>query len=66
MYQKTQQSGGRTTKTTRTFGIQVNQGKIVTDHRRDLMIWEKYLQDYIIRRISPKIIATEAEKGLLY
>ena len=34
MYQKAQQLGGRTSKVIRMFGIEDNQGNIVTDHRR--------------------------------
>ena len=32
MYQKAQQLGGKTIKAIRTFGIEENQGNIVTDH----------------------------------
>ena len=32
MYQKAQQLGGRTSNVIRTFGIEDNQGNIVTDH----------------------------------
>ena len=41
MYQKSQQLGGITSKALQTFGIEDNQGKIVTDDRRALRIWEK-------------------------
>ena len=40
MYQKAQQLGGRSSNSIRTFGIEDNQGNIVTDHRRVLRIWE--------------------------
>jgi len=33
MYQKAKQLGGTTTKTIRIFGIEDNQGNIVTDHQ---------------------------------
>ena len=45
MYQKAQQLGGRTSKAIRTFGIEDNQGNIITDHRKALRIWEKYIQN---------------------
>ena len=32
MYQNTQQSGGRTSKAIQSFGIEDNQGTIVTNH----------------------------------
>ena len=38
MFQKAQHLGGRTSKAIRMFGIEDNQGKIVTDHRRALRI----------------------------
>ena len=43
MCQKAQQLGGRTSRAIRTFGIEESQGNIVTDHRRALRIWEKYI-----------------------
>ena len=45
MYQKTQQLGGRTSKVIRTFGIEDNQGNTITDHLKDLRIWEKYIEN---------------------
>jgi hypothetical protein len=33
MYQKAQQLGGKTNKTIKTFGIENNQGNIVTNHQ---------------------------------
>ena len=47
MYQKAQQLGGRTSKAIRTFGIEDNQGNIVTDHRRALRIWEKIYTRFV-------------------
>ena len=61
MYQNAQ-LGGRTSKAIRTFGIEDNQGSIVTDHRRALRKWEKYIQDLYDSKYRPKDIAIEAEK----
>ena len=44
MYQKARQLGGRTSKAIHTFGIEDNQGNIVTDHRQALRIWEEYIR----------------------
>ena len=44
MYEKAQKLGGRTSKAIQMFGIEDNQCDIVTDHRRALRIWEKYIQ----------------------
>jgi hypothetical protein len=64
MYQKAQLLGGRTSKAIRTFGIEDTQGKIVTDHRRALGIWEKYIQDLYDSENRPKDIAIEVEDEL--
>jgi hypothetical protein len=40
-----QQLRGRTSEAIRTFGINDNQGNIVTDHRQAIRISEKYIQD---------------------
>ena len=32
------------------FGIEDNQGNIVTDHQQALRIWEKYIQDLYMQR----------------
>ena len=73
MHQKAQQLDGRTGKAIWTFGIEDNQGNIVTDHRQALSTWEKYLQDLYDRKIAQNVIAIEAEtnwmkmaKDLLY
>jgi hypothetical protein len=70
MYQKAQQLGS---KIIQWFGIEDNQGNIVTDHRQALSTWEKYLQDLYDRKIAQNVIAIEAEtnwmkmaKDLLY
>ena len=63
MYQKAQQLGGRTSKVIR-FGIEDNQSNIVTDHRKALRIWEKYIQDLYDSENCPKDIAIEAEEEL--
>jgi hypothetical protein len=47
MYQNAQQLGGRTSKAIRTFGIEDNQGNIVTDHRRALRIWENIYTRFV-------------------
>ena len=52
MYRKAQQLGVRTSKAIRTFGIEDNQGNIVTDHREAPRIWETYIQDFMIRKIA--------------
>ena len=64
MYQKAQQLGGRTSKVIRTFGIEDNQGNIVTDHQQAHKIWEKYTQDLYDSENFPKDIAIEAEEEL--
>ena len=64
MYQKAQQLGGRTSKATRTFGIEDNQSNIVTDHWQALRIWEKYIQDLYDSENRPQDIAIEAEDEL--
>ena len=64
MYQKAQRLEGRTRKAIRTFGIEVNQGNIVTDHRRTIKIWGKYIQDLYDSENRPKDIAIEAEDEL--
>jgi len=57
MYQKAQKLGGRTSKAIRMFGIEDNQGNIVTDHRRALGIWEKYIYKIcMIWKIAHKIL----------
>ena len=61
MYQKAQQLRGRTSKAIRTFRIEDNQGNIVTDHRRALGIWEKYIHDLYDSENRPKDIAIEAQ-----
>ena len=63
MYQKAQQLGGKTSKAIRTFGIEDNQSNIVTDHRRALRIWEKYIQDLHDSENHPKDISIEAEEN---
>ena len=64
MYQKAQQLGGRTSKAIRKFGIEDNQGNIVTDHRRVLRIWETYMQDLYDSENRPQDIAIEAQDEL--
>ena len=64
MYQNAQQLGGRTSKSIRTLGIEDNQGNIVTDHRRVLRIWEKYIQDLYDSENRPQDIAIEAQDEL--
>jgi hypothetical protein len=54
MYQKVQQLGGRTSKAIRIFGIEDNQGNIVTDHQETIKIWEKYIKDLYDSGKSPK------------
>ena len=61
MYQKAQQLRGRTSKAIRTFGIEDNQGNIVTDQWQAHTIWEKYIQDFYNSENHPKDIAIEAE-----
>ena len=56
MYQKAQQLGGRTSKAIRMFGIEDNQGNIVTDHRQALRIWEKYIQNLYDSENRQKIL----------
>ena len=58
MYQKAQQL---TSKAIRTFGIEDNQGNIVTDHRQTFMIWGKYIQNLYDPENRPQDIAIEAE-----
>ena len=57
MYQKAQQL---TSKAIRTFGIEDNEGNIVTDHRRALRIWEQYIQDSYDSENRSQDIAIEA------
>ena len=64
IYQKAQQLCGRTSKAIGTFGIEDNQGNIVTDHRQALRKWEKYIQDLNDSENLPKDIAIEAEDEL--
>ena len=64
MYQKAQQVGGRSSKAIQIFGIEDNQGNIVTDHRQALWIWEKYIQDLYDSENRPQGIAIEAEDEL--
>jgi hypothetical protein len=73
IYQKAQQLGGRTSKAIRTFGIEDNQGNLVTEHRQAHRIWDKYLQNLYDSENRPKDIAIEAKtnwmkmtKDLLY
>ena len=47
-----------------TFIIEDNQGNIVTDHRKALRIWEKYIQNLYDSENRPKDIAIEAEDEL--
>ena len=56
MYQKAQQLGGRSSKAIRTFGIEDNQGNIVTDHRQALRIWENIYKTCTIRKIAQNIL----------
>ena len=46
------------------FGIEDNQGNIVTDHRQALRVWEKYVQDFYDSENHPKYIAIQAEDEL--
>ena len=62
IYQKAQKLEGRTSKGIRTFGIEDNQGNIVTDHQLALRIREICIQDLYDSENHPKDIATEAEK----
>jgi hypothetical protein len=62
MYQKAQQLGGRTSKAIRTFGLKDNQGNIVTDHRRALRIWEKYIQDLSDSENHPMILQLKQKR----
>ena len=64
MYQKPQQLGGRSNKAIRTFGIEDNQGNIVTVHRQALRIWEKYIKDLYDSENRPLVTAFEAEDEL--
>ena len=52
---------GRSSKAIRTFGIDDNQGNIVTDHQQALRIWEKYIQDLYDSENRPQDIAIEAQ-----
>ena len=54
MYQKPHQLGGRPSKAIQTFGIEDNQGNLVTDHRKALRILEKYIQDLYDSENRPK------------
>ena len=62
MYQKAQQLGGKTSRALRTFGIEDNQGNIVTNQA--LRVWEKYIQDLYVSEYRPKGVAIEAEEEL--
>ena len=73
MYKHAQQLGGRTNKAIRTFGIEDNQGNIVTVHRQALRIWEKCIKTCMIRKIAQKILQLKQKtnwmkmtKDLLY
>ena len=48
----------------RTFGIEDIQGNIVTDHRKALGIWEKYIQDLYDSENRPQEIAIETKEEL--
>ena len=64
IYQKAQQFRGRTTKIVKTFGVEDNQGNIVTDYRRALRVWGKCVQDLYDLENCPRYIVIEAEEEL--
>ena len=64
MYKKAHKLRGQTSKGIRTFGIEHNQSKIVTDNWRALRIWEKYIQDLYDSENFPNNIAIGAEEKL--
>ena len=61
MYQKAQKLGERTHKSKRKFGIEGNQGNLVTGHRQALRLWEKYIQYLYDSENHLKGIKTEEE-----
>ena len=61
MYREAQQLAGRTSKITRTFVIEDNQGNIGTDHRRTLGILKKCIQDLNDSEIRPNGIEFQAK-----
>jgi hypothetical protein len=64
MYQKAQQLGERTSKAIQTFGIEENQGNIITDHRQALRIWGKYIYKICkIRKIAQKILQLKQKRN---